>query len=88
MVTILLGADIDRPLEVRAREADRAFKAFVDIKERAGLRAVAPDLDLAAVIGARATLRQIAAGAFSLPPSQVPSGPKMLWYRATRFRMP
>jgi len=26
-----------------------------------------------------ATLRQIAAGAFSLPPAQVPSGPNMLW---------
>ena len=30
------------------------------------------------------TLRQIAAGAFSRPPSQVPCGPYTLWNRATR----
>ena len=29
------------------------------------------------------TLRQIAAGAFSRPPSQVPCGPYTLWNRAT-----
>src|SRR2546426_2645566 len=30
-----------------------------------------------------ATLRHIAAGAFSRPPSHVPSGPKMLWQRTS-----
>ena len=44
----LLRADIDRPGEVRAHQPRRALEAFVDIEERAGLLAVAPDLDLAA----------------------------------------
>ena len=34
------------------------------------------------------TLRQIAAGAFSRPPSQVPYGPYTLWKRATRVVEP
>ena len=33
-------------------------------------------------VGKQATFLQIAAGAFSLPPSHVPSGPNMLWYLA------
>jgi hypothetical protein len=35
-----------------------------------------------------AILRHIAAGAFSRPPSQVPSGPKMLWNRTMRVSIP
>ena len=34
------------------------------------------------------TLRQIAAGAFSRPPSQVPLGPYTLWKRAMAVFMP
>ncbi len=49
-----------------------------DIKKRTRLFPVAPDLDFA-YPPASAILRQSAAGAFSLPPVQVPSGPKILW---------
>ena len=63
--------------------------AVVDVGEAARLLAVAPDLDLALPgISASATLRQIAAGAFSRPPSKVPCGPYTLWYRATRVSSP
>ena len=65
------------PSKFGTRQAKRAFNAFVDIEERARLLPVAPDLDLA-IVARMATLRQIAAGAFSLPPVQVPSGPKIL----------
>ena len=37
---------------------------------------------------ATAIFRHSAAGAFSRPPSQVPSGPKMLWKRTVRVSMP
>ena len=39
-------------------------------------------------ICASATLRQIAAGAFSRPPVHVPCGPYTLWYRAIRVVSP
>src|ERR1700722_18163112 len=53
----LLGANIDWAVEIRPRQADRALKTFVDVEERARLRAVAPDLDLAIV----RSLRHLAA---------------------------
>ena len=59
----LLGADIHRAVKSERIRRKRAFQAFVDIEERAGLLAVAPDFDLSAV-GGLATLRQTAAGAF------------------------
>ena len=64
--------------------------AVVDVAERARLLAVAPDLDLVVrpVSFAVAILRQSAAGAFSRPPSHVPSGPKMLWKRTMRVSSP
>src|SRR5207253_7241912 len=43
----LLRANIDRPREARAHQARAALQALVDVEERSGLLAVAPDLDLA-----------------------------------------
>ena len=74
----LVRADIDRPDKIRAHQPQRAFQAFVDVKEGAGLLAVAPDLDLAAV----RRHRDFAADRgrrLLRPPFHVPSGPKMLW---------
>ena len=71
---------------VGAHQLANTGYAVVDITERPGLLTVAPDLD-GGIVGkllAMATLRQIAAGAFSRPPSHVPSGPKMLWKRTIR----
>src|ERR1022692_2465265 len=97
-----LGTDIHRPGEFRVNQAADTLEAFIDIEERASLLAVAPDLDLrnervcspspqisiSPRSSASATLRHSAAGAFSLPPAHVPSGPKILWKRAIRTWMP
>src|SRR6185437_9471431 len=45
----LVGADIHRPREIGAHQAQRALDAFIDIEEGARLLAVAPDLNGAAV---------------------------------------
>ena len=58
----------------RAHQSQRALEALIDIEERSRLLAVAPDLHLSASL-ASATLRQSAAGAFSRPSFQAPSGP-------------
>ena len=79
IVTISSEPILTGPAKSERVSRQRAFQALVDVEERARLQSVAPDLDLAAVSALRATLRQIAAGAFSLPPFHVPSGPKMLW---------
>ena len=61
---------------VAMRDRSMPFDAVVDVHETAGLGAVAPDGDvLLPVSMASMTLRQMAAGAFSRPPSQVPCGP-------------
>ena len=68
MVTMRSVPEVQRLAVVGVHQAVDAFDAVVDVAERARLLAVAPDLDLAAVV-ATATLRHIAAGAFSRPPS-------------------
>ncbi len=45
----LVTSDVHGTHEVRGHQAPDAFQAFVDVQERTGLLAVAPDLDLAAV---------------------------------------
>src|SRR5688572_11860652 len=49
----LARAEVDRLQDLAARDGQRPMDAVVDVHERAGLRAVAPDLDgrLAAVLG-------------------------------------
>src|SRR5262249_42229675 len=47
----LFRADVDRSCPVRTREPKDTLETIVDVKERSGLLAVAPDLDLAAVLG-------------------------------------
>ena len=44
-----VGADINRPGEVRTCQPPRALKAFIDIEERSGLFSVAPNLDFTSV---------------------------------------
>ena len=66
-----VAAEIERLDDVTlGHEHDRAPGAVVDVHEAARLFAVAPDLDLVLAGSLAAiTLRQIAAGAFSRPPS-------------------
>ncbi len=64
----LVRPEVQRFMVAGFHDPIDALNAIVDMHERACLKAVAPDLDLATV-RLRATLRQIAAGAFSLPPS-------------------
>ena len=74
---------------IGAHEFVEAGDAVVDVAERARLLSVAPDFDRRPPSSfAWAILRHSAAGAFSRPPSQVPSGPKMLWNRTIRVSMP
>jgi hypothetical protein len=81
----LLRPDIDWAGKIRAEQPHRAFEALVDIQERARLLAVA-HTSMSSPSRAMATFRQIAAGASSRPSVQVPSGPKILWYRAIYVR--
>ena len=71
---VLGVADVGRLVDVGAGQRQDAVDEVVDVRVGANGRAIAPDLDLAAV-GHSATLRQMAAGAFSRPPSHVPYGP-------------
>lgn len=71
-------------------EADFCIEALKEAVAR-GVQAIfndrvccpSPQISISSPSLASATFRQMAAGAFSLPPVHVPSGPKMLWYRAT-----
>ena len=71
---VLGPAEVGRPRQRRLGQSMDALNHVIDIGVGANGLAVTPDLDGAAVAGL-GTLRQIAAGAFSLPPLQVPSGP-------------
>src|ERR1022692_1637825 len=82
-----LGTDIHRPGEFRVNQAADTLEAFIDIEERA-VCSPSPQISISPRSSASATLRHSAAGAFSLPPAHVPSGPKMLWKRAIRTWMP
>ncbi len=65
----LTAAEIDRRDDVARHDRLGSEHAVVDVGEAARLLTVAPDLDLVmAREHSRATLRQMAAGAFSRPP--------------------
>src|SRR5579871_1004880 len=50
-----LGSDVDRTRKVRFHQSPDTLKALVDVKERPGLFAIAPNLNLTA-IGSRGNL--------------------------------
>ena len=67
----LAAAEIERLDEIAVHDHLRSLHAIVDLHEAARLMAVAPDFDFvfARKVSPSITLRQIAAGAFSRPPS-------------------
>jgi len=70
------AAEIDGIEDLALHDGLRAMHAVVNVLKTAGLESIPPDFDfLAPPNFAAMTLRQIAAGAFSRPPSKVPCGP-------------
>jgi hypothetical protein len=72
-----LRPSVDRTGEARPHQPHGAFQALVDLEEQA-VCSPSPQISMSSPLQAIATLRQMAAGAFSRPPTQVPSGPKIL----------
>src|SRR5205823_8275677 len=85
----LRTAEVDRLQDVRVRDGLDALKqSSMYMKDRVWVPSPQISMSCLPVTTAAITLRQIAAGAFSRPPSHVPWGPYTLWNRAMRALSP